>query len=189
MTGARWVGCILVVIACGALAACTTARADHAQTNDPTNSARSAPATAPVRGDGNVHLSDYTDNDSTTSTVILTGAVGDHGSARRDEGKGQLDLHLSRGTFRLEIADLDGRFLDLMRHLVVNQHSCSAEATATARVPIVPGSGTGAYSTVSGTFDLSTTLHEVYHPGACRETAPYLAQQIVTSGWGNISHG
>lgn len=189
MTGARWAGCILVVMACGALAACTTAHADHAQTSDPTNSANSAPATAPVPGDGHVHLSDYTDNDSMASTVILTGAVDDHGSARRDESKGQLDLDLSRGSFRLDIADLDGRFLDLMRHLAVNQHSCSSEATATARAPIVPGSGTGAYSTVSGAFDLSTTLHEVYHPGACRETAPYLAQQIVTSGWGNISRG
>jgi hypothetical protein len=146
------------------------------------------PVTAPVPGDGNVHLTDYTDNDSMTSTVVLTGAIGDHGSALRDDSRARLDLELSRGTFRLDLSDLDRRFLALMRHLAVNQHSCSAEATASGRVPIVPGSGTGAYSALSGAFDLSTTVDEVYHPGACRETAPYLAQQIVTTGWGNISH-
>jgi hypothetical protein len=141
-----------------------------------------------VPGAGNVHLTDVTDNDSMTSTVILTGAVGDYGHATRDDGKGQLDLALSQGSFRLNIANLNRRFLGLMRHLAVNQHSCSAEVTASARVPIVPGSGTGAYQTASGAFDLITTLDEVYRPGSCRETAPYLAQQIVTTGWGNISH-
>jgi hypothetical protein len=170
---------------CGALAACTTA---HAKTSNAASKATSRPASAPVSGDGNVHLTDYTDNDSMSSTVIVTGAVGDYGSAKRDESNGDLDLSLSRGTFRIDLADLDGRFLTLMRHLSVNQHSCSADAAASGRVPIVPGSGTGAYSTISGEFDLTMTLDEVYHPGACRETAPYLAQQIVTTGWGNISH-
>ena len=189
MTRSLLAVCVLAAMACGALAACTTAHADHAHAIGAARSVNAAPANTPVPGAGNVHLSDYTDNDSMTSTVILTGAEGDHGSATRDGGKGQLDLALSRGTFRLDIADLDGRFLALMRHLAVNQHSCSAYATASAHVPIVPGSGTGAYSTVSGAFDLSMTLDEVYHPGACRETAPYLAQQILMSGWGNISRG
>jgi hypothetical protein len=188
MTRWRLVGCVLVVLTCGALAACTTAHADRARTSDPASSANSVLATVPVLGEGNVHLTDYTDNDSTTSSVILTGAVGDHGSAERDDSKGRLDLELSRGTFQVDVADLDGRVLTLMRHLAVNQHSCSAEATASGRAPIVHGSGTGAYSTVSGAFDLTMTLDEVYHPGACQETAPYLAQQIVTTGWGNISH-
>jgi hypothetical protein len=169
-------------MACAALAACTTAHADRAQSHAG-GRASSVPATAPVPGDGNVHLTDYTANDSMTSTVVLTGAIGDHGSARRDDSGARLDLELSRGTFRLDLSDLDGRFLALMRHLAVNQRSCSASG----RVPIVPGSGTGAYSALSGAFDLSTTVDEVYHPGACRETAPYLAQQIVTTGWGNIS--
>jgi hypothetical protein len=183
MTRSRLVGCILVVMACGALAACTTAHASRTQTQG----AIAVPATAVVARAGNVHLTDYTNNDSATSSVILTGAVGDYGSATHDDGKGQLALDLSRGTFRLDVADLDARFLALMRHLSVNEHSCSAEATASARVPILPGSGTGAYSRTSGAFDLIMTLDEVYHPGACRETAPYLAQQIVTTGWGSIS--
>jgi hypothetical protein len=188
MTRARLVACVLVVMACGALAACTTAHADQAQTTDARSSADSAPASALVSGSGQVHLTDYTDHDGTISTIIVTGAVGDYGSAKRDDGKGQLDLNLTQGSFRLNSANLDGRFLAQMRHLAVNQHSCSAEATASGGVPIVPGSGTAAYSNISGAFELTMTLDELYHPGACRETAPYLAQQIITTGWGNISH-
>jgi hypothetical protein len=188
MMRSRLAGCVLVVIACGALGACTSAHADHSQRTGASGSA-TVPGSAPVSGGGNAHLTDYTDNDTVTSSVILTGAVGDYGSARQNDANGELDLELSRGTFRLDLADLHGRFLALMRHLAVNQHSCSSEATASARVPIVPGSGTGAYATIGGEFDLSTTLDEVYHPGACQETAPYLAQRIVTTGWGTISRG
>jgi len=188
MMPARLIGCVLVVVACGALGACTTAHAPHAPTGAVSN-ANALPAGARLSGEGNVHLTDYTDNDTVTSAVILTGAVGDYGTAKRDQGRGELDLDLSRGSFRLDFADLYGRFLALMRHLSVNEHTCSFEATASARVPIVSGSGTGVYATIGGEFDLSTTLDEVDHPGACRETAPYLAQQILTTGWGNISHG
>jgi hypothetical protein len=49
-------------------------------------------------------------DDSMSSTVILTGVVGDYGSARCDESKGELDLSLSRGTFRIDPAEL-GRAL------------------------------------------------------------------------------
>src|SRR5262249_42732364 len=123
MMRSHLVGCVLVVIACGALGACTTAHAEHVPTSKAASSANSAPAGAPASGEGNAHLTDYTDNDTMTSSVILTGAVGDYGSAKRDDGKGELDLNLSHGTFRLDLADLDGRFLALMRHLPVNQHS------------------------------------------------------------------
>jgi hypothetical protein len=185
----RGVGFVLVVMACGALTACASAHAGQAQNSDAASNANSVSVGVPVPGDGNVHLTDYTDSDSTTSSVILSGAVGDYGSAKRDDGDNQLELNLSRGTLRLDTADLDRQFLARMRHLAVNQHSCSAEATASGRAPIVTGSGTGAYSAVRGTFELSMTLDEVYHPGACRETAPYLAQKIIVAGWGNISDG
>lgn len=188
MTRARLVGFVLVVAAC-ALTACASAHAGQAQTSDPARTASSTSADVQGSGDRNIHLTDYTDNDSASSSVILSGAVGDYGSAKRSDGGNQLDLELSRGTFRLDIAGLDEQFLARMRHLTVNQHSCSAEATVSGRAPIVTGSGTGAYSTVSGAFDLTMTLDEVYHPGACRETAAYLAQKIIVTGWGTMSHG
>lgn len=187
MIRSRSAGCTLMLVACGALAACAFARADRGPTSAATNSASSGPARAAVPGGGNVHLTEYADNDGMASSVILTGAVGDYGSARREGGRAQLALELSRGTFRLDVSDLDGRFLALLRTLPVNQHSCSTEASASARVSIVPGSGTGAYSSISGAFDLVTTLDEVYHSGACRATAPYLNQKIITTGWGNLA--
>lgn len=111
--------------------------------------------------------------------------------AIRDEGRGQLELDLSHGTFRLDVKELDGRFVALLDRLSVDQRSCSAQTTVSGRVPIVVGSGTGAYDKISGAFDLGLTLDEVYHPGACSETAPYLAQKIVMTGWGtvSVSHG
>ena len=187
MTRAHLVGFVLVVMASAALAACASGHAGKPPTSDPASSASSLVAGAPMPGGGNVHLTVYTDNDSTTSTVILSGTVGDYGSAKREDG--QLDLKLSRGTLRIDIADLDQQFLTRMRHLAVNQRSCSAEDTASGSAPIVAGSGTGAYSTASGSFDLTITLDEVYHPGDCRETAPYLAQKIIVTGWGNLSQG
>ena len=177
------------MITCGALAACASGHPDRTQTSSTTSDASSVSAGVPVPGGANVHLTDYTDNDSRTSSVILSGAVGDYGSAIRDDGRGQLDLELSRGTLRIDIADLQRQFLERLRHLTVNQHGCSAEAGAAGVAPIVARSGTGAYSTVSGTFDLTMTLDEIYHPGACRENAPYVAQKIIMTGWGTLSLG
>jgi len=53
----------------------------------------------------------------------------------------------------------------------------------------VAGSGTGSYRGIRGTFRLTVTLDEVYRPGACTETAAYLAQSIVTTGPGTVSFG
>jgi hypothetical protein len=47
------------------------------------------PIRAPVPGNANVHLTDYTDNDGDISSVILSGTVGDYGSAIRDDSDSQ----------------------------------------------------------------------------------------------------
>ena len=70
---------------------------------------------SPVTASGPVHLTAYTTDDGPDSSVMLSGAIGDYGTARSvrpdgsvdpDDGS-QLDLQLSHGTLRLHIADLD----------------------------------------------------------------------------------
>jgi hypothetical protein len=144
---------------------------------------------------GAVHLTDYTDNDGPTSTVILAGAIGDFGKAQSVNPDGsastkhnsELNLMLTHGSFRLDFAELDKRFIGVLGNLAVNTTTCSATASVSGAVPIVAGSGTGSYKGVTGTFNLTVTLDEVYKPGACHETGAYLAQSIVTTGLGTVS--
>ena len=53
-------------------------------------------------------------------------------------------------------------------------------------VPIVPGSGTGAYRGIAGTFAMSLTLNEV-HGSPCTTSLSILRQVIVLSGAGKIT--
>jgi hypothetical protein len=154
-------------------------------------------ATTVSAGGGTVHLTDYTDNDGPTSTVILAGAIGDFGTARsvnpdgsaNAEHTGQLNLSLSHGSFRLNIADLDRKFVGVLDNLAVNTTTCSSTVSVSGAVPVVPGSGTGSYKGISGTFNLTITLDEVYRRTACSETGAYLAQSIVTTGSGTVAIG
>jgi hypothetical protein len=50
----------------------------------------------------------------------------------------------------------------------------------------VPGSGTGAYRGIAGTFALTLTLNEV-HNTPCAGSLGILRQVIVLSGAGNIT--
>ena len=192
---------LLPVIAVAALVVvtgCSSASTKHA-----TAGGTAAATTAGGRGSvstasmtGVVHLTDYTDNDGPSSTVILAGAIGDFGTARRSvtggstNGKNaQLDLVLAHGSFRLNITDLDKKFLADLSTLPVNAATCSSTTSVAATVPIVAGSGAGSYRGISGSFALTITLDEIYRPPACSETSAYLAQSIVTTGTGSISLG
>ena len=152
--------------------------------------AGSTPSATGSTGSGAVHLTDYTDNDGPTSTVVLAGAIGDFGKAHSAGAqRGRLDLTLAHGSFELDFADLQKKFTGALGDLAVNPTTCSATASASGTVPIVAGSGTGSYRGIRGTFRLTVTLDEVYRPGACTETAAYLAQSIVTTGPGTVSFG
>jgi hypothetical protein len=127
-----------------------------------------------------------TDSDSLTSSVILSGAIGDFGAATLDRRSGRLVLELSRGWFTLQLAELNGRFVAKLRGLSVNQSRCSAFAQVSGTAPILSGAGTGSYAHLTGGFALTVTLDEVFHPGACGEQNPYASQEIITSGWGTV---
>jgi hypothetical protein len=196
---------LLIVVAVPLMsAACSSTPRPPAASNTATaapasgasaSGASTSAAARPVGG--TVHLTDFTDNDGPTSTVILSGAVGDHGEAHTvnpdgsvdPEHEHQLDLALTHGSFRLDIADLDRVFVGDLANLAVNTTTCSGTASASAAAPVVAGSGTGSYKGISGTFTLTITLDEVFKPTACSETSPALAQLIVITGSGAITFG
>lgn len=151
---------------------------------------------APTAGAGQTaRLVDYADNDGTNSTVILTGAIGDAGTAQsvRPDGsvdpdhRSQLNLKLAKGTFRLDVADLDKKIVGAFGHFPMDPRTCSGSITLAGAVPIVAGSGTGAYQDISGTFTLTVTIAEDFPPARCDATAPPLAEAIVMSGTGTVS--
>jgi hypothetical protein len=182
---------IAAAAACLAVVGCSTSAsaAAHSAPTAPARDGRSlvvgATALPSAAGD-RVHLTDETDSDSPTSSAILTGAIGDFGIGTLDQSTGQFVLHLSRGGFTLQLAELDGRFVAKLRGLSVNQSSCSVFAQVSGTAPIVSGTGTGSYAHLTGGFTLTVTLDEVFHPGACREQSPYASQEIITSGWGAV---
>ncbi|GAA5190159.1 hypothetical protein GCM10023322_44660 [Rugosimonospora acidiphila] len=96
---------------------------------------------------------------------------------------------LAHGTFRLDIAGLDKEFVATLADLRINTTTCSGTTSVSGAVPVVAGSGTGAYRGIRGSFHLTITLDEVYRPGACSEQSAYLSQTIVTTGSGRVAFG
>ena len=182
---------IVAAVACLAVVGCSAGASGAAHSAPPTpvrhghSLVIGAPPT-PSEG-SRVHLTDETDSDSPTSSVILSGAIGDFGTGTLDQSTGQFVLRLSRGWFTLQFAELDRRFVASLRGLSVNQSSCSAFAQVSATAPIVSGAGTGSYAHLTGGFVLNVTLDEVFHPGGCGEQSPYASQEIITSGWGTVA--
>jgi len=181
----------ILAAAAGALALSSCAAAPRAQ-----NAAAAVVRPAAVfRGGDTVHLVDYTDNDGPDSAVILTGAIADFGKAVsvnpdgsvNPEHNSQLELQLSRGTLRLDVAALDRTFVEVMAtQFPANMTNCSGSVSASHAVPIVAGSGTGAYQGASGQFDLTIKLDEVDATGSnCQGTA-LLSQMLITSGSGHV---
>lgn len=192
-----------LLLSLGVLAAAGAALALTGCTAAPPHQSAAGPVAVTVRsaadskpGEGHVHLVDYTDNDGPDSGVILTGAIGDYGKAVSVNPDGsvnpdhnsQLELRLSRGSFRLDIAALDKAFVSAFAaRFPTDAGTCSGFVTASRPVPIVAGSGTGAYQGVSGQFDLTTSVDEVDPTSTkCDGTAPYLSQMLITTGFGDV---
>jgi hypothetical protein len=140
---------------------------------------------------GPVQISGYSDNDGPKSTVILTGAIGDFGKAIRTYANGkiernynQLDLTLTHGSFRLSIAGIENNLVRAFSHFPSNTSTCSGIVTATGTAPIVADSGTGAYKTISGNFQMTVTIHEVDSWPKC---VALLAEDIFITGSGTVA--
>jgi len=102
----------------------------------------------------------------TTGTVLVTGALGDHGEAVKVDKSGTPDLNgtyskleLSRGTILVNGTRLSDRIASGSGTARLNPASCSIEGSVTEPVEIV--SGTGSYANITGTVEVKFTLAEL----------------------------
>ncbi len=175
-----------------ALAGCTAAAASSTAAASGTAKAGAGnPASAP----GLTHVIAYSINtDNPVLSSVVSGAIGDYGPAEEvspgstgvSAHGGELELKLTRGTFRLNIADIDTKFVEGTSHEPVFPRTCSTYVSVSDAVPIVPGSGTGTYQGIAGTFAMTLTLNEV-HNSPCTTSLSILRQVIVLSGAGKIT--
>ena len=183
-----------VLTAAFALAACApgpTKAAAVTRTSDATTTGGN-----PADG-GKTHILVYSINsDGPDFRADITGAVGDYGPAVTiyPDGKvdpqhtSELELKLTRGSFRLSIASINQAFVEAASQEPIYPHTCSDFISVTAAAPIVAGSGTGAYRGISGSFQLTITLDEV-EASSCKPAAPanFLWQVISLTGAGTVS--
>jgi hypothetical protein len=176
----------LTLAACAATTASSTAATSGTATAD---------AGHPASVAGLTHVIAYSINtDNPVLTSVVSGAIGDYGPAEEvspgstgvSAHGSELELKLTRGTFRLNIADIDTKFVEGTSHEPVFPRTCSTYVSVSDAVPIVPGSGTGTYQGIAGTFAMTLTLNEV-HNSPCTTSVSILRQVIVLSGTGKIT--
>lgn len=184
-----------VLVLCGCTPAAT--KASTSGTEGATSSTAGRPAGRPASTSGGlVHITGYSDNDGPRSTVILTGEIGDFGEAVRTYANGrieqqynQLNLAFTHGSFQLGIARLEANLVRAFGHFPTSTSTCSGIVTATAKTPIVAGSGTGAYQGISGDFTMTVTVAEVDAWPKCPLAGAdvLLSEDIFLTGSGNVS--
>ena len=145
---------------------------------------------------GTTHLMVYSVNsDGPDFKAIATGAVGDYGPGVSVLPNGTVDpdhtselqLNLTRGSFRISIATIGKDVIKAYQHWPSNPATCSGSIRFTAPAPIVAGTGTGTYRGVTGSFSLTVTIDEVDVKPVCNGTSAFLAQVILMDGTGTVS--
>jgi hypothetical protein len=149
------------------------------------SSAAQRPAAGTVKP---THLAIWLVNsDGLSSHVIATGAVGDFGTGKSTSDRSQTLLTLSRGTFKLSTGKIDSDFVHQVTRWPFDKATCSIHGSLSDPVPVIPGSGTGSYRGISGTFTMTITLYEDWQRKAgCNETTPFQSQLITIEGTGSI---
>ena len=120
---------------------------------------------------GVVHVYEYDPPTNAPGRIFLTGAIFDHGLDRAGvAGPNHTynKLVLTKGSFEVNVAKIK-----------VHQHldtaSCTLLVQGSGPVPIVKGSGTGAYQGITGTSRASTGFVGVFPKkpnGSCNTNAP-----------------
>jgi hypothetical protein len=182
---------VFAVVAIAGVSACTSGAAKGSSASSVLSQTAATPS------GGNVNLMVYTINsDSPDYRAILDGVIGDFGPAVSvypngqvdPENDSQMELQLRRGTFRLDTGEFKRLFGAQASHEPIFPATCSDHFAITTPVAIVPGSGTGAYKGISGSFDLTLTGDEVEVTPCSASTPGGIAwQALVLAGPGTVS--
>lgn len=139
--------------------------------------------------EGKVHLYEAdTALDGNLGTVVLTGAITDSGTDHQGVAGGgnYNELVLSKGTFEINIGVFGNQL-----NFPVNPKSCSSDGSATAPIPIVAGTGTGAYQGISGTIKTAVTFASILPRlpnGQCNTNATQYPGIGIARGAGTVSY-
>lgn len=161
----------------------------------PTARSAEASASTPDTPPGLTHVTAYSINtDNPVFTSIVSGAIGDYGPAEEvspgsrsvSADGSQLELNLTHGSFRLALDSIAQVFRKGTSHEPIYPSTCSTYVSVSDNVPIVPGSGTGAYRGIAGTFAMTLTVNEV-HNNPCTTSLNIRRQVIVLSGAGKLT--
>ncbi len=162
------------------------------------------PAAASTTSGGTVHVFAYGDGEGLGTTILLTGAIADSGWGVGVDANGTVDptnntevnLALVHGSFRINIQALVKKIDKAFGNFQPDTSTCSGYVSATAPAPVVTGSGTGAYSGISGALNLTLTIADIgakyasgKHKGQCNESnnSPTIGQAQLVTGSGTVS--
>jgi hypothetical protein len=132
-----------------------------------------------IASSGLTHVTAYSINtDSPVFALVISGpAISGYGRAEEvapgttgdSAHGGELELRLTRGAFRLNIAELAAKFLKGTAHEPIFPRTCSTYVSVSNNVPIVPGSGTGSYRGIAGSLAMTLTVNEVHNSPCTRD--------------------
>lgn len=154
----------------------------------------SAHAVAATGGTANIMIYGV-NTDGAYFHAIISGVIGDYGPAVsiHPDGKvdpehnSELELRLTHGSFRLNIAALDKAFVKATSHEPIYPKTCTDLVSVTRATPIVAGSGTGTYRGIRGSFPATITLNEVEAKPCQPSPGAFRAQLITVAGSGTVS--
>jgi hypothetical protein len=150
-----------------------------------------AASAAPTTAGGHVQLYEAdTSIAGNLGTVILTGAITDVGTDQQGNPQdGTNRIILSKGSFSINVNDL-GNKLASMPVVPRDMTTCSSDGSASAQVQIVAGSGTGAYTGISGTFNTTGAAAAIVprlSNGQCDTSAPNWGI-LTANGSGTVTY-
>jgi len=153
-------------------------------------------ATAAAAAGGKANIMIYGVNtDGAYWHAIVSGVIGDYGPAVSIYPDGHVDpahsselaLRPAHGSFRLGIAALDKKFATAATREPIYPKTCTDLVSVTGSIPIVAGSGTGAYRGITGGFPVTLTLNEVEARPCQPSLGAFRAQLITVAGSGTIA--
>jgi hypothetical protein len=120
-------------------------------------------------------------------TVVLTGAITDYGTDEHGaNGINTLDFG-PNGSFKVDASAAENKLGRVPNDLT----TCSYNATVNAPIPIVPGSGTGNYTGITGTFAGAVSEADVYPrfpDGTCHADETLMHGVLIANGSGSVSY-
>jgi hypothetical protein len=189
----NWFVSVLALAACGVL---LTGGCVSAATKSPAATRAQAAARVAATAGGKANIMIYGVNtDGAYWHAIVSGVIGDYGPAISVYPDGKIDpmhnsemkLRLTHGSFRLSIAAIDKPFVKATIHEPIYPKTCTDLISVTGTIPIVAGSGTGAYRGIRGSFPVTLTLNEVEARPCQPSPGAFRAQLITVTGSGTVS--